>query len=108
MNGNHTTKTKQTFRIGCWAIHPSQNAISCNGQTSRLEPKVVDVLVCLAEHSGETVSKEQLIRAVWGETFVSDDVLTRCISELRKALEDDPKEPHVIETIPKRGYRLLQ
>jgi len=45
---------------------------------------------------------------VWPDTFVTDDVLTRCISELRRALEDDPKEPSFIETIPKRGYRLLQ
>ena len=44
---------------------------------------------------------------MWGDTFVTDDVLTRCISELRKALEDDAKEPRVIQTIPKRGYRLL-
>src|SRR5215831_6725798 len=96
------------FRLGSWLVQPSQNAISCNGHRSRLEPKVVDVLVCLAEHSGETVSKEQLIRAVWGETFVSDDVLTRCVSELRKALGDDPKAPRFIETIPRKGYRLLE
>src|SRR5215471_19951457 len=103
MNGDHTP----TFRIGSWSIHPSQNAISCNGHTSRLEPKVLDVLACLAEHSGETVSKEELIRAVWGETFVTDDVLTRSISELRRAKEDDPRKPQFIETVPKKGYRLI-
>jgi serine/threonine-protein kinase len=69
---------------------------------------MVEVLVCLAENPGETVSKEQLIRKVWGDTFVTDDVLIRSISELRKALEDDPKAPRVIETIPKKGYRLLE
>jgi DNA-binding winged helix-turn-helix (wHTH) protein len=63
--------------------------------------------VCLAEHANETVSKEELIRTVWGDAFVTDDVLTRCISELRKALDDDSKQPRVIETIPKRGYRIL-
>jgi TolB-like protein/tetratricopeptide (TPR) repeat protein len=65
------------------------------------------VLVCLAEHAGETVSKDQLLRRVWGDTFVTDDVLTRCVSELRKVLEDDPKEPKVIQTIPRKGYRLV-
>lgn len=95
------------FRLGPWLVQPSLNTVSCNGRTVRLEPKILEVLVCLAEHAGETVSKEQLIHAVWGDTFVTDDVLTRGISELRKALEDDPKQPQVIQTIPKRGYRLL-
>jgi DNA-binding winged helix-turn-helix (wHTH) protein len=67
----------------------------------------MQVLVCLAECQGELVTKEQLIRAVWADTFVTDDVLTRCISELRKALNDDPKQPRFIETIPKGGYRLI-
>jgi len=95
------------FHIGAWLVQPSLDTVSCNGSRRHLEPKVMEVLVCLAKHSCETVSKEQLIRTVWGDTFVTDDVLTRCISELRKALDDDPKEPHIIETIPKRGYRLL-
>ena len=68
---------------------------------------MVDVLVCLAEHPGETVSKDQLIRTVWGDTFVTDDVLIRCISELRRALEDETKEPRFIQTVPRKGYRLL-
>src|SRR5581483_10876059 len=95
------------FRLGAWLVRPSQNTIQRDGKTDRLEPKVVEVLVCLADHAGETVSKEELMRAVWGDTFVTDDVLTRGISELRKALDDDPKEPQVIQTIAKRGYRLL-
>jgi len=69
---------------------------------------MVEVLLCLAEHPGETVFKGHLIQKVWGGTFVTDDVLTRCISELRKALEDDAKEPRIIQTISKKGYRLLQ
>ena len=95
------------FRLGRWVVQPDQNAISCNGKSTRLEPKMVEVLVCLAEHAGETVSKDQLHQRVWGDTFVTDDVLTRCISELRRVLEDDPKEPHVIQTIPRKGYRLV-
>ena len=66
------------------------------------------VLVCLAQAVGNVVSKEKLIADVWSDTpFVGDDVLTRNISALRQALEDDAKAPRVIETIPKRGYRLL-
>src|SRR6185295_4464212 len=65
------------------------------------------VLVCLAEHPGEVVAKEHLIRTVWPDTFVTDDVLTRSISELRRVFGDDAKEPRVIQTIPKSGYRLI-
>ena len=61
-----------------------------------------------SQHGESVVSKEKLIGEVWADTFVGDDVLTRCISDLRRALEDDPKAPRVIETIPKRGYRLLE
>lgn len=67
----------------------------------------MSVLVCLAEHKCEVVSKEQLFAAVWPDTFVTDDVLKRSISELRKALGDDTKEPRFIGTIPKGGYRLI-
>jgi len=96
------------FRLGPWLVQPSQNAISNNGNTTRLEPKMVELLVCLAERPGETLSKEQLMRKVWGDTFVTDDVLTRCISELRKAFADDPRAPRVIETVSRKGYRLLE
>src|SRR5215469_9987844 len=96
------------FCIGAWFVEPRVNTVSRNGTTIRLEPKILEVLVYLAQHPAETVPKEELIRAIWRDTFVSDDVLTRCISELRKALGDDPKAPRVIETIPRKGYRLLE
>jgi len=97
----------EDFRIGRWLVQPKLNSISAYGLDTRLEPKVMQVLVCLAERGGDVVPKEQLIRRVWSDTFVTDDVLTRCISELRKAFEDDSKESRVIQTIPKSGYRLI-
>jgi Tol biopolymer transport system component/DNA-binding winged helix-turn-helix (wHTH) protein len=66
----------------------------------------MDVLVCLAERDG-VVSRQQLFDACWPDTLVVDECLTRAISELRKAFGDDPRRPRVIETIPKKGYRLL-
>ena len=72
-----------------------------------LEPKVMSVLVCLAELPGQTVSKEKLLQTTWPETFVSEDVLVRAVGELRRVFEDNAKEPRVIQTIAKRGYRLL-
>jgi TolB-like protein/tetratricopeptide (TPR) repeat protein len=67
----------------------------------------MQVLVCLVQHAGEPVSKEELMRTVWPDTFVTDDVLTRSVSELRRVFEDDAKDSRVIQTIPKRGYRFI-
>ncbi len=66
----------------------------------------MDVLVCLAEHAGEVVSRETLNEQVWGNVIVTDQAVTNCISELRHHLGDDRSAHRVIETIPKRGYRL--
>ena len=95
------------FRVGAWTVRPNLNTISRNGLSVRLEPKVMQVLVCLAGQAGVPVSKEAILKTVWEGTFVSDDVLTRSISELRRVFEDDARAPRFIETIPKRGYRLV-
>ena len=95
------------FRLGPWLVQPNLNTISRNGTVLRLEPKVLDVLVYLAERRGEVVPKEELIKAVWSDAFVTDDTLTRCVYELRKVLEDDVKHPRFIQTVPRRGYRLI-
>jgi len=100
-------KLEGNFRINAWLVEPGLSTVSRNGDSTRLEPKVMEVLVCLANHAGAPVSKEEILQTVWRETFVTDDVLTRCISELRKALEDDTKEPQFIQTIPRKGYRLV-
>lgn len=95
------------FRVGAWLVRPSLNTVSRNGTSVRLEPKVMQVLVCLARQPGEAVAKEQLLKTVWPDTFVTDDVLIRSISELRRVFEDDAREPRTIQTIPKSGYRLV-
>jgi TolB-like protein/DNA-binding winged helix-turn-helix (wHTH) protein/Tfp pilus assembly protein PilF len=95
------------FRVAAWLIEPRLNTVSRNGTTVHLEPKVMEVLVCLARHAGEPVTKDELLQTVWLDTFVTDDVLKRSISELRRVLEDDARESRIIQTIPKRGYRLI-
>jgi DNA-binding winged helix-turn-helix (wHTH) protein/Tfp pilus assembly protein PilF len=77
-------------------------------QSRHLPPKAMEVLVCLATEAKETLTREELLDRVWGERCVSDEVLTHAITELRHALSDDPNNPTYIETIPKRGYRLLK
>jgi len=95
------------FQLGPWLIRPSLNTAVRNGTTNRLTPKAMAVLLCLAEHAGEPVPKEKLLEEVWPETFVSDDVLKGSIAEIRRVLEDDARDPRIIETIAKRGYRLI-
>jgi DNA-binding winged helix-turn-helix (wHTH) protein/TolB-like protein len=94
------------FRIGECLIEPRQNRIVRRDIEARLEPRVMDVLVCLAEHVGEVVSRDTLNQQVWGNVVVTDQAVTNCISELRHHLGDDRSAHRVIETIPKRGYRL--
>lgn len=95
------------FLLGEWSVQPAAGTVASGGQTIRLEPKVMAVLVALAGRAGEVVSKDELMAEVWSGTFVKDVVLARGISELRRLLGDDARAPHLIETIPKRGYRLI-
>jgi TolB-like protein/DNA-binding winged helix-turn-helix (wHTH) protein len=97
----------QRFKLGQWTVAPDLNSLERDGRTVRLEPKVMQVLLRLAEQPGEVVTKEQLIRLVWAETFVTEDVLTRSISELRKAFEDNARQPTYIQTVARGGYRIL-
>ncbi|ABF43155.1 transcriptional regulatory protein-like protein [Candidatus Koribacter versatilis Ellin345] len=98
---------KGSFHIADWEVEPQINQVRRQNHSFHLEPKVMQVLVELAAHSDEVLSKEHLIHAVWSDTFVSDDVLTRCISEIRRVLDDDARAPKIIQTIPKSGYRLI-
>lgn len=95
------------FLIGTWLVQPQLNLLSAGEVSTHIEPKVMQVLVYLAARPGEVVSKKELKKSVWEDSYVTDDVLTRSISELRKALADDPKNPGVIQTIPRGGYRLI-
>ena len=95
------------FRIAEWHVEPRLNTVFRNGTTVHLEPKVMAVLVCLAQHTGKPVTKEELLQTVWPDTFVTEDVLKRAVFELRRVFEDDAREPRIIQTIPKSGYRLM-
>lgn len=95
------------LHVAEWLVEPNLNTICRNGKTVHLQPKVMKVLVYLAQRAGEAVSKEELLNSVWADTFVGDDVLKHSISELRRVFGDDVQAPSVIQTIPKRGYRLV-
>ena len=95
------------LHVGSWLVQPTRNLIR-NGETERhLEPQVMDLLVFLANSGGRVVSKDEIIDAVWEGRFIAEATLTRSIADLRRALGDDQRDPQYIETIPKRGYRLV-
>jgi DNA-binding winged helix-turn-helix (wHTH) protein/TolB-like protein/tetratricopeptide (TPR) repeat protein len=95
------------FRFGDWVVQPAQCRLSRDGQTLQVRAKVMDLLVYLAAAPGEVVSKERLLNEVWGSLEVSESALTRTVTELRQALGDSADAPRLLETIPKRGYRLI-
>lgn len=95
------------FVAGEWTAEPSRNRLVRGAEEVRVEPRVMDVLVHLAAHAGTVVSKEDLVARVWEGRYVSDDVLTVTVYALRKALGDDARQPRYIETVPRRGYRLI-
>jgi TolB-like protein/DNA-binding winged helix-turn-helix (wHTH) protein len=102
---NNSAKTG--FRIGRWDVDPQQNLLKSPEHTKTLEPKVMDVLVFLAERQGEVVSRQQILDAVWREVVVGDEVVSRAVSLLRTELGDDQKNPRYLKTISKRGYCLI-
>lgn len=102
-----TKNFSQPFYIEAWRIEPRLNRIVGIDGTKQIEPKIMQVLVYLAEHEGEVVRRDHTLDTVWAETVVGDEVLSRCISELRKVFKDTPRQPRVIETIPRVGYRLI-
>jgi eukaryotic-like serine/threonine-protein kinase len=95
------------FHMGEWHVQPSLGRVERHGAELRLRPQLMDVLRCLARRAGHVVGRDEIFSAVWPEHYVADSGLARCIAELRQIFADDAHEPTVIETIPKRGYRLL-
>ena len=97
---------KDPFKIGDWTVEPALNRVSAKSITKALEPRLMRLLILLAETPGEPVSKDHILQEVWGGLSVTDESLSQAISKLRKVLGDDPDKPVYIETIRKQGYRL--
>ena len=95
------------FLVGDWLVQPSLGRVSRGTSVQRLRPQLMDVLVCLAARRGRTVMKQEVITTIWNDRFVTESALARTVAELRRVLGDDAKEPRIIETIPKRGYRII-
>jgi pimeloyl-ACP methyl ester carboxylesterase/DNA-binding winged helix-turn-helix (wHTH) protein len=98
---------EHTVGFGRYRFEIGTGRLFAWGREIRLTPKASAVLKQLVLRAGEPVSKDDLFAAVWNGTAVSDDALTSCIQELRRALEDNPRQPRFIETRHRRGYRFV-
>lgn len=105
---NMTAPSSRTpLRIGEFVLDPSLNELARDQQRQRLPAKLVDLLLRLAAEPGAMVPRETLLEDVWERRLVNDEVLSRAIADLRQALGDEARAPRYIETVPKRGYRLV-
>jgi DNA-binding winged helix-turn-helix (wHTH) protein len=95
-----------SYRFGPFRLRPFDRILERDGERIAVTPKVIDTLFVLVENSGQVVTKDDLMKAVWPDVTVVESGLTRNISVLRKALEEDC-EGSYIETIPHRGYRFV-
>ncbi len=104
---SQATSSVGVFSVAGWQVDPSTHRISKDGESIRLEPRAVAVLVYLAGRPGKPITREELEREVWRGVVVGYDALNNIIAKLRKAFGDDTRHPKIIETIPKVGYRLI-
>lgn len=98
------------FRLDALRVEPMAGLVSGPGGRERLDPKVMDVLLLMAERAGQVVLREELLARLWPNAVVTDDALTRCFYELRRCLVHaggDERFRGLVETVPKRGYRLV-
>ena len=100
------------FMLSDWEVRPRHGTLrrrdDASAEPVRVEPRVMAVLVCLAHHAGEVVTRDEFGADVWGGRIVTDEALSRCISVLRQLLGDDSREPRFIRTIARIGYTLVQ
>ncbi len=100
-------RDERAFRLGDWWVTPDDGRIVGPRGQHHVAPRMMDLLVFLTENVGRVVAKEEILEAIWHDTIVEDAVVFRHVSALRQLLGDDAKAPRFIETIPKRGYRLI-
>src|SRR3954470_4791931 len=94
--------------LGDYVLLPVEGRLLRDGCDIPLAPKPFETLLYLIRHADHVVSKHELLDAVWPGTFISEDGLVQCVVEIRRALGDSARSPRYVQTLPKRGYRLLR
>lgn len=97
------------FKLSSWHVNTEENTLSDTNthEQYHIEPRTMDVLLLLINNAEKVVTRQTFLSEVWGDTVVVEEALSRCISELRKTLGDNAKSPTFIQTVHKKGYKLL-
>ncbi len=95
------------YRFENILIRPARNSLQRDGAEQTLRQQAFHVLIYLLEHRSRLVSKQELMEAIWRDTAVTDNALVQCITEIRRALGDDSRQPRFIRTFPRAGYRFI-
>jgi DNA-binding winged helix-turn-helix (wHTH) protein len=97
-----TSATHRTYSFGEFTLDVDRGALLSAGVDIKLRPKSFEVLTYLVERYGRLVSKNELLDAIWSETVVTDDAVTQCLVDIRRAIKDQSQK--VVRTVPRRGY----
>src|SRR5215472_2176011 len=108
MSVREEKKPKELYEFGRFRVDAEKELLLHGDETVPLTPKTFQVLLVLMRHSKEVVTKDELMRAVWPDTFVEEANLSRNIFLLRKALGESPQDHQYIVTVPGRGYRFAE
>jgi len=98
---------KEIYRFGHFTLDLTERVLSCEGMPVSLTPKTFDTLLCLVRNHGHVLTKDELLKQVWPDTFVEEVNLAVNISVIRKALGENPQDCRYIATVPGRGYRFV-
>jgi DNA-binding winged helix-turn-helix (wHTH) protein len=102
-----TTRAAVGYRFGSFVLSPARRVLLANGQPVRLIPRYFDLLVLLVECRDRAVHRQEIFDRVWSDVIVSDGALSQAIRTLRRALQDDPREPRFIRTVSRHGYQFV-
>lgn len=108
MPASLSQRTKELYEFGPFRVDPEKEILSRAGESVPLTPKTFQILLVLIRHSTEIVTKDDLMKTVWPDTFVEEGNLSRNIFMLRKALGETAQDHRYIVTVPGRGYRLAE
>src|SRR5438445_9101178 len=110
-NPSHTVRelyVRELYEFGPFRVDPEKETLLHAGEPVPLTPKTFQILLVLVRHSKEVVTKDDLMKAVWPNTFVEEANLSRNIFMLRKALGESPQDHRYVVTVPGRGYRFAE
>src|ERR1043165_3074645 len=101
------SEVNRIYRFAEFTLNTGEQTLLRGADEIYLQPKTFETLVYLVERHGHLVKKNELLDALWAETYVTENALTRCIKEVREALQDDAHEPRFIKTVPRIGYKFI-